>query len=77
MDELQALVEYVSPQRLRQLSFFQRKTRGKRSKAQELYELLHKMKGISDQEACRSQCLGAKRIDSRYYKLKYELRHQL
>lgn len=75
MKELKDVAGYVSPKRLKGLSFFRRSGRGYTGLTQKLYSAIVDGKVDTDHEA--SELLFGMASSPRYYKVKHELRSQL
>lgn len=76
MRELEDLINYVSPRKLRGLSYFFRKDPDrKRTLVDRLYEAISSNKVNTDQEA--NDLLFSHSTSSHYYKVKHDLRNQL
>lgn len=75
MKELQQLVSYVNPRRLRRLAFYKSSSRGSESQLKKLYQAISLGKVNNDEEAC--QFIFKNATDRRYPKLKSRLKEQL
>ena len=76
MLELQQLVSYVTPNRLKRLSFFRNSSQGdENTQMQQLYHAIFNDEIENDKEAC--QLLFGKDKDRRYAKVKHRLKQQM
>ena len=75
MKELEQLVRYANPTRLRRLAFYKNRSSGAESQLKKLYQAISDGKVTNDEEA--SKLLFSKKGDPRYTKLKYLLKEQL